>query len=49
MDGRQKLDGNGKPAYVPVLEWRGKALREFSDKVVELIRAEHPAALDDGA
>src|SRR5437764_12659502 len=36
-EGRQKLDANGKPAYVPVLEWRTKELRDqFSDRVVAL-------------
>ena len=47
VDGRQKLDG--KPLYAPMLEWRDKALRDrFSDRVIELVRAEYLDALDDG-
>jgi hypothetical protein len=48
-DGRQKLDANGKPAYLPLLEWRSKELRErFSQRVVELVRTVHPEVFDDG-
>jgi hypothetical protein len=36
--GRQKLDAKGKLAYLPLLEWRSKELRDrFSQRVVELV------------
>ena len=34
VDGKQRIDGNGKPLYQPVIEWRSKDLRDqFSAKV----------------
>jgi hypothetical protein len=36
----------GKVAYSPILEWRSRRLREaFSDRVVEVVRQQHPNAL----
>jgi hypothetical protein len=46
-DGRHKTDGNGKPAYVPVLEWLCRDLADrFSAAVVELVRRAHPGDLE---
>ena len=48
-EGKHKTDANGKAAYVPVLEWKNRELNDrFSAAVVEIIRREHPDALDDG-
>jgi hypothetical protein len=49
-DGQHRRDPNGKPAYSPILEWRDRDLQDrFSGAVVDLIRAEHPDALDGDA
>lgn len=49
-DGLHKRDANGKPAYTAILEWRDRGLADrFSAAVVDLVRASHPDALDDGA
>ncbi len=43
---RQKIGLDGKPAFTPVAEWRGRELsEEFSAAVVALIRVEYPDAL----
>ena len=48
-EGRQKIAANGKPAYVPVFEWRSRELNErFSKIVVTAIRQMCPGALDEG-
>jgi hypothetical protein len=48
-DGQHKRDVNGKPAYSPVLEWKDRDLSDrFSQAVVALVRAEHPADLEGG-
>ena len=48
-DGRQKIDANGKPAYVPVLEWRSRELGDrFSEIGIAAIRRIYPGALDEG-
>jgi hypothetical protein len=48
-EGRQKADANGKALYAPVLEWRSGDLSDrFSEAVVALVRAAHPADLDGG-
>ena len=45
-DRRQKADVNGKRAFEPVLEWRGRGLSDrFSAAVVALICTAHPDAL----
>lgn len=47
-DGAQRRD-NGKPLYVPILEWRDRELsNRFSNAVIELVREAEPDALDDG-
>jgi hypothetical protein len=47
--GRQKVDANDRGLYVPLLEWRDKALRDrFSAAVVALVCAAHPDALEGG-
>ena len=47
-DGQQKIEANGKPAYVPVLEWRSRDLADrFSAAVVELVQRAHPGSLDE--
>jgi hypothetical protein len=47
QNGQQKRDPNGKPAYVPVVQWRDRDLQDrFSAAAIELIRAAHPQALD---
>jgi hypothetical protein len=46
-DRRQNRDANGKSAYVKILEWRDRVLGDrFSEVVVSLVHAVHPAALD---
>jgi hypothetical protein len=48
-DGRHKREVNNKPTYAPVLEWRTATLRlEFSQRVVELVREQHPRELGGG-
>src|SRR5262245_57231143 len=48
--GQQKRDINGKPAYVPVVQWRDRNLaNRFSDAAIDLIRQAHPGALDGTA
>jgi hypothetical protein len=43
QDNRHKTDINGKPAYLPVLEWRDRALADrFSEAVVTLIQRARP-------
>lgn len=45
----QVIRQNGKTAYSPVLEWRDKRLHDaFSERVVEIVRAEYPDAFDQG-
>jgi hypothetical protein len=47
-DGRQRNGADGKPSYVPILEWRSRDLAErWSKSVVDLVRQRHPAALGD--
>jgi hypothetical protein len=47
-DGQHKRDANGKPVYVPVLEWKDRDLAvRFSQAVVALVRAEYPEDLGD--
>lgn len=47
-DGLPIRDERGKLAYSPILEWRDKRLRDaFSERVVALVRQQHPDALDD--
>ena len=47
-DGRQRNGTDGKPSYVPLLEWRDRDLAErWCKSVVDLVRQRHPAALGD--
>jgi hypothetical protein len=47
-DGRQIIN-NGKPQYAVVLKWRSRDIADrFSDAVVELVRQQHPDALNVG-
>jgi hypothetical protein len=47
-DSRHKIDATGKLAYCPILEWRTCDLADrFSAAVVEMVRREHPSALDE--
>jgi hypothetical protein len=49
-DGRQNRDANGKQAYAKILKWRDRVPGDrFSEVVVSLVRAVHPAALDGDA
>jgi len=42
-------DDAGKLKYAPILSWRDRDLGDrWSNAVVELVRAAHPGALDDG-
>jgi len=42
-DGTAKLGSNGKPTYVPVMEWNTKdAADRFSEAVIEAVEREHP-------
>jgi hypothetical protein len=42
-EGRQQLGPNGRPLYVPILEWRDKALASrFSDSLIALVLKAHP-------
>jgi hypothetical protein len=44
-DGRH-VKTNDKGQYVAILKWRDRALSDrFSDAVIELVRAQYPAAL----
>jgi hypothetical protein len=44
--GQQKRDINGKPVYVPVVQWRDRDLQaRFSAAAIELIRVAHPGGL----
>jgi hypothetical protein len=46
-DGRQIIDANGKKKFVPILSWPDRATADaWSDRVVDLVRAEHPEAFD---
>jgi len=46
-DGHQKIEANGKPAYVPILEWRSRDLADrFSAAVIEPVQRAHPGSLD---
>ena len=58
LPGKPQIDGagnvrrgtNGKPLYVPILEWADKAAATaFSHAVVAAVLAEHPDALDGEA
>jgi hypothetical protein len=45
MDGHPKRDATGKLVYVSVLRWRDRELSDrFSNAVIALVRAAHPAA-----
>jgi hypothetical protein len=47
-DGKHREEG-GKKQYAAILGWRSRELSDaFSTKVVELVRATHPDAFDDG-
>jgi hypothetical protein len=48
-EGKHKTDINGKPAYVPVLEWRDRELSNRSDAVIALVRDQYPDDLESGA
>jgi hypothetical protein len=50
-DGAQRRDINGKPLYVPILEWRDRELsKRFSAAVIALIHEANPDAFgEDGA
>ena len=46
VDGQQRLDGAGEQLFLPVIEWRDKALRgRFSASVTELLLEQHPDVL----
>jgi hypothetical protein len=46
-DGSAKRGQNGKPTYVPVMEWASKeAADRFSDAVIAAIEREHPGATE---
>jgi hypothetical protein len=48
QDNRPKTDVHGKPAYLPVLEWRNRGTgRSLQQAVVALIRPAHPGDLAD--
>jgi hypothetical protein len=48
-DGRQ-IVSDGKAQYATVLKWGRRDLaNRFSDAVIELVRQQHPDALDDGS
>jgi hypothetical protein len=48
QDTRHKTDINGKPSYLPVLEWGDRALaNRFSERAIALIRRAHPSDLAD--
>jgi hypothetical protein len=45
-----KIPGTGKTHFVNILRWEDSEIaKRFSAAVVELVRAEDPAALDEGA
>ena len=45
---RQQTDANGKPAHLPVFDWRNRGLADhFSEAVVALIRGARPGELGD--
>ena len=46
QQGNVKRQDNGKPAYVPMIEWLDRdAADRFSDAVVAAMEAQHPGAL----
>ena len=46
-DGRHALDDRGKKRYAPILSWPDRATADrWSDAVVELVRQQHPDALE---
>ena len=46
-DGTAKLGNNGKPTYVPVMEWATKdAADRFSEAVIAAVEREHPHATE---
>jgi hypothetical protein len=46
-DGNPRLEGNGKPIFNQILEFRDHATADrFGAMVLELIRSEYPDALD---
>jgi len=48
-DGQPRLDGNGKPVYSQIVEFKDKATADrFAELVLGLIRRENPDALDGG-
>jgi hypothetical protein len=45
---RQRTGADGKPVYVPVLEWANRDLADrFSATVIALLRQAHPDDLAD--
>jgi hypothetical protein len=49
-DGKQLLNHGGRRQFAPMLGWRTRELADaFSEKVVFLIRATHPDALNDAS
>jgi hypothetical protein len=43
--GRHMHDERGKPVYLPMLGWRDRGIGDaFSERVVALMRVEHPEA-----
>jgi hypothetical protein len=43
QEGRQKRDVNGKPQYLPFLQWRDRRLSSrFSDSTIALVLQAHP-------
>lgn len=46
-DGTAKKGDNGKPMYIPILEWDSKAARDrFSESVIAALEKEHPGATE---
>jgi len=49
-DGKRLLNHGGRRQFAPMLGWRTRELADaFSEKVVFLIRATHPDALNDAS
>jgi hypothetical protein len=47
-DGNTLRNERGKVRYRPVMKWESHATqREFSKRVADLVRAQHPEAFDD--
>ena len=46
-DGTAKKGDNGKPLYVPILEWDSKATADrFSESLIAALEREHPGATE---